>query len=67
MTAQNVANRVTCEMMNTNGGDCHTTATWRLTRIDGTSSVSCTYHYNRLMKLYDRRPELFAPLQVGKV
>lgn len=56
-----------CSLYKSNGEPCTTSPSWRLTRSDGTSYEACTRHYNRLMVMRNRRPEVYQPLKVARV
>ena len=62
-----VAHGKLCELSKSNGDPCTTRPSWRLTRVDGSSFEVCTRHYNRLMVMRNRRPDVYKPLEVERI
>ena len=56
-----------CSIPQVDGSDCNYNPSFRLTRVDGTSFDSCTRHWHQLEHIMAKHPELFAPLNVGRL
>ena len=53
-----------CSIPMATGSPCYARPKWIATRVDGSTFVLCTRHYQLLDALHARRPEVYEPISV---